>query len=81
LWNRPPRKNFVNPTTVRGPMLTPDSDGIGRVRLHGLESGQKVHYRVKLPGRAGLEPATNGLPNRLNQMTPGLLNSIAGEAD
>lgn len=28
--------------------LTPDTDGTGRVRLVGLESGQDIHYRVRL---------------------------------
>jgi alkaline phosphatase D len=34
-------ENFVNPTIVRGPMLTPDSDGTGRVRPHGLSRARR----------------------------------------
>jgi hypothetical protein len=29
------------PTIVRGPMLTPDSDGTGRVRPHGLSRARR----------------------------------------
>lgn len=32
--------------TFRGAMLTPDSDGTGRLRLVGMQPGQKIHYRV-----------------------------------
>ncbi len=32
--------------TFRGAMLTPDSDGTGRLRLVGMQPGQKIHYRM-----------------------------------
>ncbi|GGM53551.1 alkaline phosphatase [Longimycelium tulufanense] len=47
--------------TVRGPVLTPDTDGTGKVRLHHLPPGRRVHYRVRvadLDGRATAEPVT-----------------------
>ena len=52
-------ESFTNATQVRGPLLTPASDGTGRVRLRGLEPGQRVHYRVILEGEDGArsEPA------------------------
>lgn len=34
--------------TFRGATLTPDSDGTGRLRLVGMEPGQKIHYRVTM---------------------------------
>ncbi|MDO3640037.1 alkaline phosphatase D family protein [Mycolicibacterium arseniciresistens] len=53
-------EEFTNPVLVRGPLLTPDSDGTGRIRLTGLEPGQQVHYRVTLEGDDGArgEPLT-----------------------
>ncbi|KAA0025046.1 alkaline phosphatase D family protein [Antrihabitans cavernicola] len=53
-------ESFTNPRRIEGPMLTPDSDGTGRIRVTGLESGQTVHYRVTLEGDDGAtsEPAT-----------------------
>jgi len=46
-------EGFADPVLVRGPLLTPASDGTGRVRLQGLEAGQRVHYRVTLEGEDG----------------------------
>jgi alkaline phosphatase D len=46
---------FRRSTRIRGPLLTPRSDGTGEVRLTGLPAGQEVHYRVTaqdLDGRA-----------------------------
>lgn len=53
-------EDFANPSLVRGPMLTPESDGTGRIRIQGLEPGQRVHYRVTLEGDDGArsEPVT-----------------------
>ncbi len=45
--------SFANPVAVRGPLLTPATDGTGRLRLHGLEPGAQVHYRVTLEGEDG----------------------------
>jgi alkaline phosphatase D len=41
---------------VRGPVLTPDTDFTGKVRLRGLPAGEKLHYRVRAESldRAGL---------------------------
>ncbi|MFF7245294.1 alkaline phosphatase D family protein [Embleya sp. NPDC008237] len=38
---------------VRGPWLTPDGDLTGRVRLRGLPSGRRIHYRVRVEGERG----------------------------
>ncbi|MGM1057816.1 alkaline phosphatase D family protein [Saccharothrix sp. Mg75] len=46
---------------VRGPLLTPETGGTGRVRLRGLPAGRRVHYRVvaeDLDGRTRSEPRT-----------------------
>lgn len=45
--------SFDNARTHRGPQLTPESDGTGRLRIAGLEAGQRVHYRVTLEGEDG----------------------------
>ncbi|GAC67289.1 phospholipase D [Gordonia soli NBRC 108243] len=46
-------ENFARAKTVRGPRLTPQTDGTGRLRVAGLEPGQTVHYRVTLEGEDG----------------------------
>ncbi len=47
------RPDFRGHRTARGPLLTPDTDLTGRVRLEGLPPGQEIHYRVRLDdGRA-----------------------------
>ncbi|MDF0531200.1 alkaline phosphatase D family protein [Tsukamurella sp. 8F] len=53
-------ESFSGARTVRGPQLTPATDGTGRVRITGLEAGQTVHYRVTLEGENGArsEPVT-----------------------
>lgn len=40
--------SFAGARRWNGPVLTPESDGTGRMRLVGLEAGQDVHYRVRL---------------------------------
>ncbi|GAA3723217.1 alkaline phosphatase D [Spinactinospora alkalitolerans] len=40
------RPDFATSRTIRGPQLTPASDGTGRVRLTGLPAGGEVHLRV-----------------------------------
>jgi alkaline phosphatase D len=40
--------SFRRSSIVEGPVLTPDSDFTGRVRLRGLRPGQEVFYRVSL---------------------------------
>ena len=56
-------ESFAKAKTFRGPHLTPASDGTGRLRVAGLESGQQVHYRVTLVGDDGArsEPMTGVL--------------------
>ncbi|MCM6775295.1 alkaline phosphatase D family protein [Nocardia sp. CDC159] len=53
-------ESFTDAKRFTGPMLTPDSDGTGRVRVTGLPAGQQVHYRVTLEGEDGAtsEPLT-----------------------
>ncbi|QNG20083.1 alkaline phosphatase [Rhodococcus triatomae] len=52
--------SFTNATRHVGGLLTPDSDGTGRLRVTGLPSGEQVHYRVTLEGDDGAtsEPVT-----------------------
>ena len=50
------RPDFRGARLVRGPVLTPDTDHTGKVRLRGLPPGQDLHYRVRVesldrPGR------------------------------
>ncbi|BFU45382.1 alkaline phosphatase D family protein [Krasilnikovia sp. MM14-A1004] len=56
------RPDFRGARLVRGPVLTPDTDLTGKVRLTRLPSGTPVHYRVRLESldRPGLssEPLT-----------------------
>jgi alkaline phosphatase D len=50
---------FTHVRRVVGPLLTPDTDFTGKVRLHG--AGRTVHYRVTaedLDGRVASEPVT-----------------------
>ncbi|WP_406273131.1 alkaline phosphatase D family protein [Nocardia sp. NBC_00881] len=56
-------ESFTNAERFTGPLLTPDSDGTGRVRVNGLPAGQQVHYRVTLEGDDGAisEPVTGVL--------------------
>lgn len=53
-------ESFASPTRFEGGMLTPASDGTGRLRLTGLPAGEQIHYRVTLEGedRALSEPVT-----------------------
>ena len=46
-------ESFANTRRFTGPVLSPASDGTGRIRLTGLEPGQTVHYRVTLEGEDG----------------------------
>jgi alkaline phosphatase D len=40
------RPDFRGARVVRGPVLTPDTDLTGKVRLRHLPSGERLHYRV-----------------------------------
>ncbi|MDL4814829.1 alkaline phosphatase D family protein [Actinomadura opuntiae] len=42
------RPDFRNARTVRGPVLTPDTDLTGKAFLRGLPPGRELHYRVRL---------------------------------
>ncbi|NLV78749.1 MAG: alkaline phosphatase [Rhodococcus sp.] len=46
-------ESFTNPVRHVGGLLTPDTDGTGRLRLTGLPSGERVFYRVTLEGDDG----------------------------
>lgn len=55
-------ESFRNPRRWHGPLLGPGTDFTGTTRLHGLPSGEQIHYRVLLadpddPRRTG-EPVT-----------------------
>ncbi|MEU6537247.1 alkaline phosphatase D family protein [Streptomyces sp. NPDC047000] len=55
-------ESFRNPHTWHGPLLGAGTDFTGTTRLHGLPSGEQIHYRVLLadpddPRRTG-EPVT-----------------------
>lgn len=53
-------ESFSEVKRFTGPLLTPATDGTGRVRVNGLPAGELVHYRVRLDGEdgAGSEPLT-----------------------
>ncbi|MDL4776194.1 alkaline phosphatase D family protein [Actinomadura xylanilytica] len=42
------RPDFRNVRSVRGPVLTPETDLTGKAFLHGLPTGEDLHYRVRL---------------------------------
>lgn len=44
------RPDFRHAHTVRGPVLTPETDLTGKAFLRGLPSGEDLHYRVRLAG-------------------------------
>jgi len=53
--------DFRHARTLRGPLLTPATDGTGRLRLTHLPAGREVHYRVRaedLDGRTTSAPLT-----------------------
>ncbi|MGN9910913.1 alkaline phosphatase D family protein [Phytohabitans sp. LJ34] len=41
------RPDFRGARLVRGPLLGPDTDFTGKVRLGGLPAGERLHYRVR----------------------------------
>jgi alkaline phosphatase D len=59
------RPDFRGARAVRGPVLTPDADFTGKVRLRGLPAGERLHYRVRVESldRPGLfsEPLVGSL--------------------
>jgi alkaline phosphatase D len=53
--------SFRHSQCLRGPVLTPATDGTGKLRLRGLPAGRDVYYRVQaedLDGRTRSEPLT-----------------------
>ncbi|AIJ21861.1 alkaline phosphatase D family protein [Amycolatopsis methanolica] len=53
--------SFRDVRTVRGPLLTPDTGGTGKLRISALAPGTELHYRVtaeSLDGGATSEPLT-----------------------
>ena len=61
-----PAPDFRAVSTVRGPLLGPDTDFTGKVALRGLPAGEQIHYRVLLadpddPRRTG-EPVDRHVP-------------------
>jgi alkaline phosphatase D len=63
------RPDFRGARLIRGPVLTPDSDLTGKVRLRDLPSDSSIHYRVRLESldRPGLFSAP--LTGRLRTAT------------
>ncbi len=54
-------EDFRRTRTIRGPLLTPDTGGTGKLRLDHFAPGRTVHYRVTaedLDGRASSAPLT-----------------------
>jgi alkaline phosphatase D len=47
------RPDFRHAELLRGPVLGPDTDFTGRLRLRDLPAGRRVHYRVRVEGEAG----------------------------
>lgn len=58
--NRPDLRHV---RTLRGPLLTPDSDFTGKVRVPGVRPGQRLYYRVSAEAEYGRssEPLTGSL--------------------
>jgi alkaline phosphatase D len=57
------RADFRGARRVPGPVLTPDGDLAGKVRLTGLPAGSQLHYRVWVEGDGGAasEPVVGSL--------------------
>lgn len=54
--------SFKNARTLRGPLLSPETGGTGKLRIPGLPAGTELHYRVTADdGRASSEPLTGRL--------------------
>ncbi|MBG0568773.1 alkaline phosphatase D family protein [Actinoplanes aureus] len=49
LWVQTSRRpDFRGSRVLRGPVVTPETDFTGKVRLRGLPAGERVYYRVKV---------------------------------
>ncbi|GAA1202731.1 alkaline phosphatase D family protein [Prauserella alba] len=56
--------SFLRSRVVRGPVLSPETGGTGKLRLRGLPTGADTYYRVTaedLDGRVTSEPVTGRL--------------------
>ena len=47
------RPDLRHARTFRGPLLTPDTDFTGKVRIPGIPSGHRLYYRVRAEGEHG----------------------------
>jgi alkaline phosphatase D len=56
---------FGRTTSVRGPVVTPDTDLTGKVRLHGLPAGEEVSYRVSFADLDDDRRRSEAVPGRL----------------
>jgi alkaline phosphatase D len=54
------RPDFKNARTVKGPVLTPDTDLTGKTFLKDLPAGRQIHYRVRLDDDGLLSASTVG---------------------
>ncbi|OLR95342.1 alkaline phosphatase D family protein [Actinokineospora bangkokensis] len=54
------RPDFRHARTVRGPLLTPATDGTGQVRVSGSAPGREVHYRVRAEDDRGVSEPVVG---------------------
>ncbi|MGH3390893.1 MAG: alkaline phosphatase D family protein, partial [Actinomadura sp.] len=54
------RPDFARARTVRGPLLTPDTDLTGKTFLTGLPANRQIHYRIRLDGDGPLSAPTEG---------------------
>ena len=49
------RPDFKHARTIEGPALSEATDFTGKLRLNGLRSGQRYHYRIRAEGERGSE--------------------------
>ncbi|NJC66507.1 alkaline phosphatase [Planosporangium flavigriseum] len=77
------RPDFRHARVLRGPLLTPDTDFTGKLRLTGLRPGQKTFYRVQVEADARLrsEPLIGSLaaPGRNDGIRFVWTGDIAGQ--
>jgi alkaline phosphatase D len=80
------RPDFRGARLIRGPVLTPDTDLTGKVRLRGLPAGARLHYRVRVenldrPGRLSA-PVVGSLttaPTRRSDISFVWTGDVAGQ--
>lgn len=73
------RPDLRNARRVRGPLLTPETDFTGKVRLRELGSGERVYYRVQVENS---EPVTGQLitaPRRKQDISFVWTGDVAGQ--